>query len=423
MTLLDERAGLRKHLSAAAAAAARLADTLAVPPPPESGDDRSPASPRWRAQSLAKGAAGIAVLHGARAAHDGGERVHAWLVCANREELSVGAGAGLWYGAPAVAFAVSTAAPPGQYGKALEVLDGAVATLTRARLDEACSRMAARARPSLAEFDLTRGLTGLGAYLLRRAPDSGLLRQVLAYLVQLTEPLLADDEAGLAAPGWWTSDIPPGRPGAFDAGYADVGMAHGIAGPLALLALAARQGVCIDGQVDAIERICSWLESWRHDGPAGPWWPERLTLAELRAGRSSQSGPARPSWCYGTPGVARAQHLAAIATGNLVRQRQAEQALVQCLADPVQLARIVDPALCHGWAGLIATAWHAASDAVSPELPGCLLSLLDTLLERVDGDRPSDMPGLIEGTAGTALTLHTLAAGTSSGWERCLLIN
>ncbi len=85
--------------------------------------------------------------------------------------------------------------------------------------------MAATLRPSLAEFDLVRGLTGLGAYLLCRAPHGELVRQVLTYLVRLTEPLPADDQAGASAPGWWTSDVPSGQPvGAFRGGHADLGI-------------------------------------------------------------------------------------------------------------------------------------------------------------------------------------------------------
>lgn len=57
-----------------------------------------------------------------------------------------------------------------------------------------------------------RGLTGLGAYLLHRDPHGELVRQVLAYLVRLTEPVPADDEAGLSVSGWWTGDVPSGRP-------------------------------------------------------------------------------------------------------------------------------------------------------------------------------------------------------------------
>jgi lantibiotic biosynthesis protein len=200
-------------------------------------------------------------------------------------------------------------------------------------------------------------------------------------------------------------------------------MAHGISGPLALLALAMRQGITVDGHTDAIHRICHWLDAWRHEAPAGPWWPERVNLAELRTGRSVHDGPARPSWCYGTPGLARAQQLAGHAVGDPARQRSSEHALARCLADPVQLARIIDPALCHGWAGLIATAWCAAADAGSPDVGVHLPRLLDTLLEHTGDVPPGQLPGLIEGSAGVALTLHSIATGTNSGWQTCLLIN
>lgn len=413
---------------AAQAVAGHMADELVVPPPPEPGDDRSPSSPRWRGQSLSKGAAGIGVLHGVRAHAGLGSwpRVQAWLACAAREDLSAGAGAGLWYGAPAVAFALYSAAPAGQYRRARQALDAAVTRLVQARLQAAGARMDALARPSLAEFDLVRGLAGLGAYLLQREPHGDLLRRVLDYLVRLTEPLPAADPAGVNAPGWWTNDVPFGASAdAFAGGYADLAMAHGICGPLALMALSIRQGITVAGQVEAIGRICDWLDAWRQDGPAGPWWPERISLPELRSGRSAQRGPARPSWCYGIPGLARAQQLAGQATGDHARQQMAEQALARCLADPTQLARFTDPALCHGWAGLVLTACHAAADARSAEISACLPQLVDTLLNQVAAGGPQSfwpLTGLIEGTAGIALTLHTLAAGTNGGWARCLLV-
>jgi len=355
------------------------------------------------------------------------ERVHAWLACATREDLTAGPGAGLWFGTAAVAFAVSTVAAPGQYPQARTVLDAAVAKMVRARLDEASARMAAAVRPSLSEFDVVHGLAGLGAYLLRHHGSGELVRQVLAYLVELTKPVPAADQAAMSVPGWWTSDAPSGQlPGAFRGGHADLGMAHGISGPLALLALAMRQGIIVDGQVAAIDRICRWLDTWRHDGPSGPWWPQRVSLTELRTGLSTDLCPGRPSWCYGTPGLARAQQLAGHATGDHARRRLAEHALARCLSDPTQLARITDPALCHGWAGLITTAWYAAADAGSPEIAAHLPRLLDALLEHSDpcSARPYGQPyGLIDGSAGIAATLHTMATGISGGWESCLLVN
>jgi hypothetical protein len=408
----------------ALAMAAHISDTLAVPPAFEFGQDWSPSSPRWRDQSLSKGAAGVAVLHGVRVqrGYGGDDRIHAWLARATRDGLGAAGGAGLWFGAPAVAFAIAVAAPD-RYPQALARLDDAVAGYVRRRLEVAHARINARRHPSLSEFDLVRGLTGLGAYLLRRDPHGPLLPGVLSYLVRLTEPVEATDEAGRFVPGWWTADVPAvGTEGRdFTGGYADNGMAHGISGPLALLAHAMRAGVTVDGHTEAITRICSWLDRWQQPGRAGPWWPERLTLTELHVDHPDQLGPARPSWCYGTPGIARAQQLAGIVLNEPARQTAAEDALARCLSDPVQLGHLSDPALCHGWAGLALTAWCASLDARSPGISAHLPSLIGQLLAHAQ-QAAADHVGLIEGRSGIALALHTIATGRPAPWAACLLL-
>lgn len=47
--------------------------------------------------------------------------------------------------------------------------------------------------------------------------------------------------------------------------------------------------------------------------------------------------PARPSWCYGTPGLARARQLAGLALRDLARQEAAEHALAstRCSTTPM----------------------------------------------------------------------------------------
>jgi len=415
------------YRSRAADVATRLADALAEPPPEPDGEG-SGSSLRWRGQSLAEGAAGIAVLHGVRARSHGGSwaRVSAWLTAAARNDLYAGPSAGLWFGAPAVAFALTAAAPPGGYFGAARQLHTAVEKLVDRRLTAAHARIDAGRRPDRAEFDLARGLTGLGVYLATRTSDDDQLRRILTYLVRLTEPLPAADAAGLDAPGWWAADIPAtAPPEPFVDGHADLGTAHGIAGPLALLALLYRRGIIVAGHAEALERICRWLETWRQDGPAGPWWPERITAGELLTGRPTQTGPRRASWCYGTPGLARAQQLAALALADTTRQQNAEAALAACLEDPAQLAPFVDPALCHGWAGVAATVRCAAMDARFVPLDGYLPVLVEQMLDCLatvgrSGWRPA---GLIDGTAGVAAVLHAVATGAGGGWEPALLLD
>ncbi|GAB2994156.1 lanthionine synthetase C family protein [Saccharothrix stipae] len=401
-----------------AALAADVADQLTDPTgwPTDSTANPSDAS------SLADGAAGIALLHLARALNGQGApaTAHAWLARAATGGITADEHSSLFHGAPALAFALHTAAliTPGTYTRALDTLDTAVLDLTRRRLDAAHHRIDSRQRPGFAEYDVLRGLTGLGAHHVHRHPDHPITADVLTYLVRLTLPLTPDDDL----PGWWTHHGPDRRrPEQHPDGHANLGMAHGITGPLALLALAARHGILVDGHLDAIHRICTWLDTWRQDGDTGHYWPEILTLAEHRTGRLHHPGPHRPSWCYGTPGIARAQQLAAIATNDTRRRHLAETALLDCLHDSTQTTRITEPGLCHGLSGFLHTLRRAADDATTHHLHDALATYLahQTLYDRT-GDTPQ---GLLDGITGLALTLHSLANPRSdTTWDRCLLI-
>ncbi|MDX2757308.1 lanthionine synthetase C family protein [Streptomyces europaeiscabiei] len=390
---------------------------LATPVPP-------PEDQPWAAQDLAVGAAGSALLHIERArAGDGTwQQAHPWIKTAVATPVSAADTSGLYLGAPAAAFmldcAVTAEAP--RYQKALAALDHHVAHLAHRRCDAARTRMRYGRPASFHEYDIFYGLTGIGAYLLRRSPSGAAMARVLAYLVRLTRPIRHGDLGML--PGWWVDHQPDLTPSTIPAGHSNFGAAHGIGGPLLLLARALHEGVRVDGQEDAIDTLLHWLDTWRQDGPAGPWWPEHLHLGELRTGRPAQRGPARPSWCYGTPGIARAGQLAALARRDPARQHLYEDALVRCLTDPDQLSKITDTGLCHGWAGVYQTAFRAAHDASTPALRATLPDLAAALTRHA---QPGGDPGLLQGAAGTALALTTAAhdAAPTSGWDACLLID
>jgi lantibiotic biosynthesis protein len=400
-----------------AEAAERYAARLALPGPPP--DDEP-----WAPQSLTKGAAGIALLHIERAHAGCGawQQAHIWIENAVAGQISATENTGLYLGASAITFMLDAAAgATGRYRDALADVDGHVAALAHRRAEAAMARIGAGELPGFREYDVFFGLSGIGTLLLRRDPGGSVMERILDYLVALSKPLRAD---GQMLPGWWVAHDPHRRfSAAYRGGHGNLGTAHGIAGPLALLSQAMRRGITVDGQLEAITTICEWLDAWRQDGEAGPWWPEWITLADLRSGRPSQPGPARPSWCYGTPGIARAGQLAGIATGDGHRQQMYEQALALCLDDPAQQARITDGGLCHGWAGVYQTVWHAAHDAGTQALDAHLPRLAENLSRRARPGKASG-PGFLDGAAGIALALHTAAHNVAplSGWDACLLI-
>ncbi|MFE4514280.1 lanthionine synthetase C family protein [Kitasatospora sp. NPDC056783] len=372
------------------------------------------------AQSLATGAVGITLLHAERAAlgRTSWSTVQDWLTGIAGQALIGSDDAALFIGAPALAFTLhAAAAGTERYVKTLLTLDRAVHRLVRRRLDRAHARIDSGEFTRAAEYDLLYGLTGLGAYLLKRDPCSDALHDVLSYLVRLTRPLPGTD-----LPGWWVRFDPAGRTSAaFPDGHGNLGLAHGITGPLALLALAKRAGATVEGHTGAMLRILGWLDTLRQPGPSGPWWPQWVTADEHRLGAVLQEGPPRPSWCYGTPGQARAQQLAAIALGDTYRQRAAEHALLRCITDPAQLDRITDAGLCHGAAGLLHAVHRVAHDATEPSRFTTHLPALRALLR---AQTPAREPGLLDGTAGVRLALHAADRGgpPTTGWDACLLL-
>jgi hypothetical protein len=381
-------------------------------------------APGW-GQSLYTGAAGIALMYVEQACSGATSWAAAqqWIAAMVRNPVAASPDtSALHHGAPAVAFTLHAADRPG-YAPALAVLDEHITALTEERLRQAHQRMDEQRLPALREYDLVRGLTGVGAYLLHRYGGGSLLQRVLAYLVRLTQPVALDD-GDVLLPGWWTDNGPNDRPSRlWPGGHANHGLAHGITGPLALLGTALQHGIIVQGHGDAIERICAWLDRWRSSSSDRAWWPGIISAAEQRAGMLLQREPDRPSWCYGTPGLARAQQIAALATGDSHRRRRAEQSLARCVADERQLGQLHDASLCHGWAGLVLTAWRVAADADDPE-PLAVPRLLSRLQQYLTDHGPSQSDGLLDGRAGVHLTLRTVTRSTPSisGWDACLLL-
>jgi hypothetical protein len=371
------------------------------------------------AQSLAKGAAGNALLAIERALSGEGSwrDAHAQITAAVSQPVIASVQAGLFHGAPAISFMLSCAQADGsrRYHAASKRIDSQVIKLTDRRLLAAEARLGSALATAFAEYDLFYGLTGIGALLLRQAPGSATLGRILTYLVRLSLPR-AD---GL--PGWWvTHDPDPSLP--TPGGHANTGMAHGL-GFLSLLAMAARAGVTVEGHHDAMDTICDWLDRWQQEDSAGPWWPRWIGREALASGHPEPPGPARASWCYGTPGISRAIQQAAIALGDTARQQQAEQALACCLSDAAQIELIAGSGLCHGIAGVYQTAWRAARDALTPAIAMRLPALSDILLHR---EPPvTSLAGFLDGATGLSLARRTAASPArppASGWDACLLI-
>jgi hypothetical protein len=207
----------------------------------------------------------------------------------------------LFHGAPAVAFVLHTGAHPA-YAGMLAALDEHVNDVTALKLAAGYQRID-RGEPTWpGEYDLISGLAGVGVYHLVRhgSADSGMTSAVLDYLIALAEPV---SRHGESLPGWWSSTGPAGTPDpAWPGGHLNLGMAHGIAGVLALLSGAMRSGIQVEGHARAVGELCAAFDRYRQGSSACPWWPAMISLSEYSNGIANSERQSRPSWCYGTPG-------------------------------------------------------------------------------------------------------------------------
>jgi hypothetical protein len=280
-------------------------------------------------------------------------------------------------------------------------------------------------------YDVITGLTGTGRMLLAALAsghdhaEQGLIATLNTLTTMINNP------RGDGRPGWWLpaadhpADYPAGVP---PSGVAETGMAHGIAGPLALLSIAASGGWTVDGQTTAIRTAANWLSTWRT--PGTNTWPPHITGAELDSGQPAPAAGRRDAWCYGTPGISRALTLAGQALADPRLAQTGDTAIMSMADRPERLWDTEGPTLCHGNAGVLQCA--ATSHAVTAALAASdVTAQFNTQhafgFQHLRGGAASDDPGLLTGAAGIALALadhgDLPAPTTPTRWDAVLLLS
>ncbi|MFD5148760.1 lanthionine synthetase C family protein [Streptomyces sp. NPDC058401] len=440
-------------------AVARVADALADPGaliryPGERGEPVS-----------LEGNAGAALFLAELAGHDPGRlpAAHAHLSVAARA-LNGTASAGLYHGPAAVlAAAQACARLGGHYPRLRHQLTRHVAAELLARITAAPPRSAG---VDWTEYDVISGAAGTGRLLLgavvegdpqERAAAEPALRAALTRLTDLSRPVTVD---GHRVPGWWVPGARQATPAdqeQFPRGDFNLGLAHGIAGPLMQLVLCAEAGVTVDGQLAAVQRMGRWLADRTDHDTAGPYWEPRLAFEDeiVRAAGGSTDPSAHAAaasggaWCYGAAGIANALARAARLTGEAHWHRLALEGTRALLRRPATEQHLKGPTLCHGRAGFQQSLWRLGRLTGDRELLDQAASLAEGLAALADPEAPfgfrhltpvrsdlgwdrtqplraADNGGLLEGAAGVAAALLSMLPGTAGDgphWDRVLLLS
>lgn len=276
--------------------------------------------------------------------------------------------------------------------------------------------------------DLIRGVTGTGVYLLERprAPH------VLAALDDVVTALAKMAETTDTGTTWYVA--PEGlledRRALYPNGLYDVGMAHGQAGMVTVLAGILTAGV--EPARPLLESATAWLLAQRLPDDAGPG---RYPLI-IGKGETHPHG-GRLAWCYGDPGVAIALLAAGQALGDDAILREAHATALAATRRTAEDGTVVDAPLCHGSAGLMHVFSRLATGTGDATLADKAREWFDLAVAqrrvgepvagygavRSEPSGPEYLPtgGFLEGAAGVGLALISATTERDPGWDRVLL--
>jgi lantibiotic biosynthesis protein len=297
-------------------------------------------------------------------------------------------------------------------------------------VDDALLRLLSRPDHWPAPYDLVEGLTGFGVYALQRYPRPVAV-ECLRRVVELLHERAQHDEHGLY---WWTppTEIHEEWRKRYPSGRADLGVAHGVAGAIALLG-----GICGTGIEQAtarplLEGAVRWLLAHSVATDKGPTFP-------LWVAPGFKPYPARCAWCYGDPGIAAALLLAARGVGDADWEQAAVALACRAAERPASETGVVNGGFCHGAAGLAHIYNRLYQATGEPTLGRTAVYWLERTLDfyrlaRDNGDawvqgswdqKPWTWTGieLVEGAAGVALVLLAAATSVEPIWDRMFLVS
>jgi lantibiotic biosynthesis protein len=283
------------------------------------------------------------------------------------------------------------------------------------------------------DYDLVSGAAGILGYLVLTRSRETIVQDAIQRLLEYLTWLGSKNES--ENKNWF---IPPRlfhHYEGFPNGYFNLGLAHGIPGPLAALSLAWQDGYRVDGQRAAMQEMSYWLTKYRLFDDWGVNWPAHLPL-EIASFPNLWSGlhPARAAWCYGAPGVTRALWLAGTALEDKELHQLAVEGIEAVIRRPSDVRNIASPTLCHGMGGLLTILTLFVREIDSIHINRSITEITQELLSTcnssytlgvrdLDGaGNLVDHPGFLLGSAGVMLALLTTLIRDEPTWARALLI-
>lgn len=299
-------------------------------------------------------------------------------------------------------------------------------------VDDVLLRLLSRGDPWSAPYDLVVGLVGLGVYALDRHPHPVAARCLRLTVERLHERAQQDGHGVV----WWTPPeeiVDREARAEYPAGRVDLGVAHGMAGVIALLAGLCDAGIEQPTVRPLLDGAVRWLLAHpvpSDDDPTFPIW----------VAPGFQPSPARSAWCYGDPGIAAALLQAARSSGDAGWERAAVALACRAAERAPEVTGVVDAGICHGSAGLAHLYNRLYQATGEPKLGRAAVYWLERTLDyyrTARGSGPSWVLGstdparqepwtgigVVDGAAGVALVLLAATTPVEPAWDRMFLLS
>jgi lantibiotic modifying enzyme len=260
-------------------------------------------------------------------------------------------------------------------------------------------------------FDIINGLAGIGVYVLERR-NARHFPELVQVVVEHLERLSSRDTDGLFWPTTRKMHTGTWRAGNQD-NFADVGMAHGSAGVVALLSALIEADAPGERILPLLDRATAWLLAQGTGNPETGVYPYTV----------GNRSPTRGAWCYGDFSSANALLLASRALARPNLSADALALLRGAVRRTDASLQIEDPWICHGYLGLAHLLRRASEQLGDPALVDHALRFYGSALAS-----PSQAPGLsqcvpsyLEGDIGNSLCYLDACNLLPYRWDRpCL---
>lgn len=405
--------------------------------------------PYWSDLTLAAGFPGVIVLLSQLDKLFPDERwdeaVHAHVMQV-KETLESSSGwlpSSIFSGLAGICFSLQEASREGtRYQKFLSTLNAILSDrLKKHYLDPLSDSLKHSQFPSPVFYELIQGISGVGLYCLRNLHHPiffDMTQQIIALLISLMKP---KPIAGVEVPGWY---VPPELlltdhdKASYPKGNFNLGLSHGITGVVAFLSVALENEIVAEGQVEAIRQGVAWIQKHRRQHNDRFFWPAFISLDEEIGESQLSSIPGKDAWCYGTPSVSRSLYLAGSALQDDALKNYALESFHSIFFSSPAEWNIPSPTMCHGLGGLLMMTHLMAQESGSPllqeqthRLEGMIIDsyrpeypfgFVDLEPQKSGGHAKIHKAGLLEGSAGTLLTLLSTQSPSSTSWRLPFLV-